>query len=386
MQSRAQSIVFWPGMTRDIQETRDRCRQCNRNAPSQAPIPSEPAIPPKTPFEQIFADFFGYGGHHYLVAGDRLSGWVEIFSTPTGSAWSGARGLVACLRSLCSTFGVPEELSSDGGPEFDASLTKDFLKKWDIKHRVSSAYNPQSNGRAEVAVKSSKRLLMSNISPNGSLDNDKLLRALLQLRNTPDPDCNLSPAQIIFGRPIRDSLSFVNRLEKFTNPHVRPMWRAAWASKENALRSRFIQSSESLNEHVKHLKPLSIGDKCFIQNQTGNYSTKWDRTGSVVDVRDHDQYIVKVDGSGRLTKRNRRFLRSFKPASMAVYTVNPGNIGKVISQPDAATASPDLEDSSKSHSSTMLVSPAIPLPPHTPNEIEPYPFIAPEPDIMPTSP
>ena len=34
----------------------------------------------------------------------------------------------------------------------------------------------------------------------------------------------------------------------------------------------------------------------------------------------------------------------------------------------------------------MLVSPAIPLPPHTPNEIEPYPFIAPEPDIMPISP
>ena len=58
MQSRAQSIVFWPGMTLDIQETRSRCRECNRNAPSQAPTPSEPAVPPLTPFEQIFADFF----------------------------------------------------------------------------------------------------------------------------------------------------------------------------------------------------------------------------------------------------------------------------------------------------------------------------------------
>ena len=68
MQSRAQSIVFWPGMTLDIQETRSKCLQCNRNAPSQAPIPSEPAVPPLTPFEQIFADFFEFGGHHYLVA------------------------------------------------------------------------------------------------------------------------------------------------------------------------------------------------------------------------------------------------------------------------------------------------------------------------------
>ena len=260
MQLRAQSIIFWPGMTLDIQEVRSKCRECNRNAPSQAPLPCEPASPPSTPFEQIFADFFEFGGHHYLIVGDRLSGWSEIFATPTGSAWSGARGLIACLRSHFATFGVPEELSSDGGPEFSASVTKEFLNKWGVKPRVSSAYYPQSNGRAEVAVKIAKRLLRDNTGPNGTLNNDKLLKALLQHRNTPDPDCNISPAQIIFGRPIRDSLSFTNRLEKFSNPHIRPMWREAWASKEAALRTRFTKSSESLNEHARELPPLQVGE------------------------------------------------------------------------------------------------------------------------------
>jgi hypothetical protein len=222
------------------------------------------------------------------------------------------------LRSLFATFGVPDELSSDGGPEFTAGLTKDFLESWGVRHRISSAYHPQSNGRAEVAVKSAKRLLRSNVGPNGSLDNDKLLRALLQMRNTPDPDCNLSPAQIIFGRPIRDSLSFVNRLEKYTNPHIRPIWREAWTAKESALRTRFTRTSETLNEHAKPLMPLKIGDKCFIQNQTGNNPNKWHRTGTIVDSTHHDQYVVKVDGSGRLTRRNRRFLRAFKPASLAI--------------------------------------------------------------------
>ena len=169
-----------------------------------------------------------------------------------------------------------------------------------------------------MAVKAAKRLLRSNVGPNGSLDNDKLLRALLQLRNTPDPDCNLSPAQIIYGRPIRDSLSFVNRLEKYSNPHIRPTWREAWASKEDALRARFSNTSEALNEHAKPLVPLKTGDKCFFQNQAGNNPKKWHRTGTVVEVADHDQYVVKVDGSGRLTKRNRRFLRVFKPASMTI--------------------------------------------------------------------
>ena len=35
----------------------------------------------------------------------------------------------------------------------------------------------------------------------------------------------------------------------------------------------------------------------------------------VVEVGTHDQYKVKVDGSGRVTLRNRKFLRHFKPAT-----------------------------------------------------------------------
>ena len=43
------------------------------------------------------------------------------------------------------------------------------------------------------------------------INTDKFLRGMLQLRNTPDPDCKLSPAQILFGRPLRDAFSFVDR-------------------------------------------------------------------------------------------------------------------------------------------------------------------------------
>ena len=58
MESRAQSIVFWPGITLDIQQTRDECYDCNKNAPTQAPQPTEQVSPPTSPFQQVYADFF----------------------------------------------------------------------------------------------------------------------------------------------------------------------------------------------------------------------------------------------------------------------------------------------------------------------------------------
>ena len=323
MKSRASSIVFWPGITADIDNVRNSCTDCIKNAPSQAKLPPAPLTTPSTPFESIAADYFESSGHHYLVAADRLSGWPEIFKCVPGSPQSGSQGLMCCLRNFMSIFGVPSEISSDGGPEFTANATSDFFKRWGIHHRKSAAYNPQSNGRAEVAVKAAKRLLRSNTGPSGSINNDKFLRVMLQLRNTPDPDSHLSPAQVIFGRPLRDSLSFINRLEKFANPNIHPIWRDAWKEKEAALRVRYHRTSEALNEHSRPLDPLQIGDRCYIQNQAGNHPKRWDRSGTIVESPGFDSYTIKVDGSGRLTRRNRRYLRKFMPVSPTISNYKP---------------------------------------------------------------
>ena len=84
-----------------------------------------------------------------------------------------------------------------------------------------------------------------------------------------------------------------------------------------------IRNCERLDEHARPLIPLHIDDQVLIQNQRGPHPTKWDKSGMIVDAKPYDtfkihQYLVKVDGSGRLTTRNRRFLRTFLPASLLV--------------------------------------------------------------------
>ena len=63
----------------------------------------------------------------------------------------------------------------------------------------------------------------------------------------------------------------------------------------------------------RELTPLDPDDAVQIQNQQGNRPNRWHNTGVVVEVLPHRQYRVMVDGSRRVTLRNRRFLRKIDP-------------------------------------------------------------------------
>ena len=322
---RAQATLYWPGISVDIENKRMNCHDCHRNAPSQAKLPPQSPQIPTVPFELIFGDYFKLNGKFFLVIGDRLSGWTEIISVKPSTCTSGSKGLCDALRRVFQTFGVPDEISSDGGREFISEEAVAFYDKWGVSHRLSSAYFPQSNGRAEVAVKTTKRLLEDNMNADGSLNNDSLVRALLQLRNTPDRDCRLSPAEILFGRTLKDALPRLDKSKMvFENTEVHDHWHKAWSAKEEAIRNRLVRSSEKLEEHAKELKPLLQGDTVFVQNQdpSSRDFKKWNRQGTIVSVGKYDQYLVKIHGTGRLTVRNRRFIRKYTLRSPYVSSEN----------------------------------------------------------------
>ena len=120
----AESTVFWPGITPAITVLRANCSHCNSMAPSQPSAPPFPSTTPAYPFQCICADFFHYKGFNYLVMVDRYFNWPIIEREQHGS-----KGLFVCLRRTFVTFGIPDEYATDGGPEFTAAATQQFLKE-----------------------------------------------------------------------------------------------------------------------------------------------------------------------------------------------------------------------------------------------------------------
>ena len=134
------------------------------------------------------------------------------------------------------------------------------------------------------------------------------------MQNSPNSYSKLSQAEIIMSKKLSDALPYLPIEKMFVvNKSIDFKWRELWRLKETALLDRFIRNMEDAPRSDRKLKPLQVGQYFALQNQQGSKPLRWNRTGVIVMCMDFDQYIVKVHGSNRLTRRNRRFLRAYDP-------------------------------------------------------------------------
>ena len=109
----------------------------------------------------------------------------------------------------------------------------------------------------------------------------------------------------------------------------------------------------------------------MVQNLLGNNPLRWDKRGVIIEVLPNRQYRVKMDGSKRVSLRNRKHLRKFKPIVSEPQSLEFGSPTSV-SLPKKTSLLPETlipEPSSVCHEVPPPLEPALPQLLHRDSEI-----------------
>nr|GFB38601.1 reverse transcriptase domain-containing protein [Tanacetum cinerariifolium] len=156
---------FWPAIYRDAHNLVNSCDICQR----QGKISQRDEMPQNVIHVcEIFyvwgIDFMGpfpssRGNRYILVAVDYLSKWVEAKALPINDA----RVVVKFLKSLSARFRTPRAIISDRGTYFCNDKFAKVMSKYEVIHRLATAYQPQTSGQVEVSNRGLKRILKRNV-------------------------------------------------------------------------------------------------------------------------------------------------------------------------------------------------------------------------------
>jgi len=123
----------------------------------------------------------------YFLAVDYFSKFAELcFLSSTV-----AESIIAALKSIFQSHGIPDKVFSDNGPPFNSAAFKEFANTYNFSHFTSSPSYAQSNGLVERAIQTIKLRL--------NRDNSDVALMILDYNTT--PKANLpSAAQMLMGR------------------------------------------------------------------------------------------------------------------------------------------------------------------------------------------
>ncbi|CAB4044560.1 Transposon Ty3-G Gag-Pol poly, partial [Paramuricea clavata] len=183
---------------------------------------------------------------------DKWTGYV--WASPMSEQGGGASAS-KCAKHLlqwCSLFGVPTSITSDRGSQFTSKLWEETTQTLGIEHKITTAYHPEHNGRVERFHRSLKNSLRARL--NGRSDwLGELPWALLGIRNMPNSDTGVSPAELVFGERLRTPGDLT--------PIPTTTTLSAWASAIKAAVSAQKPNSPLWHQDKKPYVPLEL-EKC----------------------------------------------------------------------------------------------------------------------------
>nr|GFA66232.1 reverse transcriptase domain-containing protein [Tanacetum cinerariifolium] len=275
------SGFYWPSIYKDAFELVKRCDSCQRQGKvSQKDEMPQNFIQICEIFDVWGIDFMGpfpssRGNKYILVAVDYLSKRVKAKALPTNDA----RVVVKFLKSLFSR----------------------VMAKYEVTHRLSTAYHPQTSGQVEVTNRGLKRILERTVRENRASWSDKIEDILWASRTAFKTSIGCTPYRLVYGKachlPLELehkaywALKHVNFDLKTTGDH-----RKLHLNELNELRDQAYENSLIYKERTKKLhddkiknRIFNVGDQVLLFNSRlkiflGKLKSRWSGPFTISEI------------------------------------------------------------------------------------------------------
>ena len=334
--SRAREFVFWININSDLKEMVEKCDICQSQQNSTTSVQKYVSEVPPHPWHTLGSDLFYFQRIDFLVIVDYFSKYLIVRKIPSSTS----SAVIKELGMIFSEFGNPLVFRSDNGPCYSSQEFKFFMQNWLVEHRTSSPHYPQSNGLAESMVKVSKNLIEKAVKQDLPWN-----RLLLDYRCTPISSEIPSPAEILFGRKFRSSISILP--SQVLNDRISKQ-RELIAKKEG----KFYASTQDFQDRIKAL-PFEAGQNVWLQNSD---SRKFEEAVIREKCREPNSYMVEIPATGQCFRRNSNFIKPRQTDKNSISTDPLPTTGL----PEIPQEPPVLQQPSSQATSTVDAIPTVP--------------------------
>ena len=202
--ARIREKFFWPGCSSAVKEWCKTCVNCaTRKAPPQKRRAPLQKILTGYPMQMVATDIMGpfptsaNGNKYILVASDYFTRWVEAYAIPNQEALTVARKLI---DHMFCRFGLPEQLHSDMGAQFESKVIKEVCDMLHIRKTHTTPYHPQSDGLVERLNRTIQSMLATSV--NGQVEEWEscLPKVCLAYNTSKHAATGYTPFFLMFGR------------------------------------------------------------------------------------------------------------------------------------------------------------------------------------------
>ena len=302
---RVKAEYYWKNMGDDVAKIINKCLTCQRH--QKVPAVYHPAIAIEVDgiFDQIGIDLVfglpetkdGYIGLFCIM--ERTTKFPFVFPIKSKSM----NEMSVCLLFYISIFGPPKEILSDQGTEFNNKLVAKLLQATGIEHRVTSAYNPRTNGMTERFNQTLVQSLRKHAEEN-PLDWDKWIPyVLLAYRSRVHTSTKFSPFELVFGRKMN---KFENWISSPSNNEIASLSQRANEIRQLVEHTRSMAKINTRNSQEKQkiiqdnqnnvdLNVLVPGTSVFIKNEgiISKLSPRYSGPYKVVRVTSSGNYVLE---------------------------------------------------------------------------------------------